>query len=72
MVAAAAADLAVTLLSTGVRQRTVTRLVWSCLIRVYLPNLVCPSVRLVWPNQSPDCGGSPLAPIAAGGILRRL
>lgn len=65
----AAADLAVTLLSTGVRQRTVTSLVWSCLIRVYMPNLVCPSVRPVWSNQSLACRGSPLASSAAGGIL---
>lgn len=65
----AAADLAVTLLSTGVRQRTVTSLVWSCLIRVYMPNLVCPSVRPVWSNQSLACHRSPLASSAAGGIL---
>lgn len=34
-----------------------------------MPNLVCPSVRPVWSNQSLACRGSPLASSAAGGIL---
>lgn len=49
-----AADLAVTLLSAGVRQHSDMTVVSPCLIHVYMTNLVRPSVRPVWPNQSLD------------------
>lgn len=51
-----AADLPVTppTISTGVRQHSDMTVVPTCLIHVYMPNLVCPSVRPVWPNQSLD------------------
>lgn len=47
-----AVGLTVTLLTTGVRHHSDISVVSSCLIHVYMPNLVCPSVRPVWPVQS--------------------
>ena len=49
-----AVDLPVSLLSAGVRQHSDMTVVPPCLIHVYMPNLVCPSVRPVWPNQTLD------------------
>lgn len=57
-------DLPVTVLSAGVRQHSDVSVVPPCLIHVYMPNLVCPSVRLVWPNQSLDLARFPVAQVA--------
>lgn len=53
-------DLPTSLLSTGVRRHSDTSDVSSRLIHVYMPNLVCPSVRPVWckPIWLRICGGS--------------
>ena len=49
-------------LSAGVRQQSDTSVVPSCLIHVYMPNLVRPSVRPVWPNHNLDPATDFLSP----------
>lgn len=58
------------LLSTGVRRRSDASVVLSCLIHVYMPNLVCPSVGHVWPKPSHAALATDPESVFPGGFQR--